>query len=176
MKHATILSLLLVTTIIGNAQSQEPDGRPSDRQKFRHSVERQEGLRSLKVAFYEDQLELSAEESRLFWPAQEAAEDKIKAQWTEIRSAEESLEGANSDAERIELLAKTTALQHDLIDLKGNIATELAQIIGYQKALKLTQIQRDFRKIILDLKTEGRKKTPNRHKLGESEWNPGNQQ
>ena len=60
---------MLVTTIIGNAQSPEQDGRQSDRQKFRPNVERQEGMRALRVAFYEDQLDLSAEESRLFWPA-----------------------------------------------------------------------------------------------------------
>lgn len=175
MNHTIILSLLLVTTIIGNAQSPEQDGRQSDRQKFRPSVERQEGMRALRVAFYEDQLDLSAEESRLFWPVAEAAEEKIKTQGKEIRSAEESLEVANSDADRIELLATINALQHELIDLKGNITNELAQIIGYQKASQLTRIQREFRKIILDLKTEGRKKTTNRYKLRESPWNSENQ-
>ena len=176
MNRTIILNLLLISTLVGNAQSPEQEGIQSDTQKFRHSLERHEGMRVLRDAFYEEQLELSTEESRLFWPAFEAAEEKIKVQGKAIRSAEKSLEAANSDNERIELLEKATALQHELIDLKSNQTYELAQIIGYQKASQLNRIQREFRKIILDVKMEGRKKGSNRQKVGETQWKPGNQQ
>ena len=175
MNRTIILNLLLISTLIGNAQLPEAEGIQSDPQKFRHSLERQEGMRVLRDAFYEEQLELSTEESRLFWPAFEAAEEKIKVQGKAIRSAEKSLAAANSDTERIELLEKATALQHELIDLKSNQTHELAQIIGFQKASQLNRIQREFRKIILDVKMEGRKKGSNRLKVGETQWNPGNQ-
>jgi len=175
MNRTIILNLLLISTLIGNAQFPEQEGIQSDTQKFRHSLERHEGMRVLRDAFYEEQLELSTEESRLFWPAFEAAEEKIKVQGKAIRSAEKSLAAANSDTERIELLEKATALQHELIDLKSNQTHELAQIIGFQKASQLNRIQREFRKIILDVKMEGRKKGSNRLKVGETQWNPGNQ-
>jgi hypothetical protein len=60
--------------------------------------------------------------------------------------------------------------------LKSNQTHELAQIIGYQKASQLTRIQREFRKIIVDFKMEGRKKSSNRLKVRETPWYPGNQQ
>ena len=176
MNRTIILNLLLISTLVGNAQFPEQEGIQSDTQKFRHSLERHEGMRVLRDAFYEEQLELSTEESRLFWPAFEAAEEKIKVQGKAIRSAEKSLAAANSDTERIELLEKATALQHELIDLKSNQTHELAQIIGFQKASQLNRIQREFRKIILDVKMEGRKKGSNRQKVRETQWNPGNQQ
>ena len=175
MNRTIILHLLLISTLVGNAQLQEREGNQSDPQKLRHGVERHDAMRVLRDAFYEDQLDLSTEESRLFWPALEAAEEKIKVQGKAIRSAEKSLEVAKSDAERIELLEKATALQHELIDLKSNQTHELAQIIGFQKASQLNRIQREFRKIILDVKMEGRKKGSNRLKVGETQWNPGNQ-
>lgn len=176
MNRTIILNLLLISTLVGNAQSPEQEGIQSDTQKFRHSLERHEGMRVLRDAFYEEQLELSTEESRLFWPAFEAAEEKIKVQGKAIRSAEKSLAAANSDTERIELLEKATALQHELIDLKSNQTHELAQIIGFQKASQLNRIQREFRKIILDVKMEARKKGSNRQKVRETQWKPGNQQ
>ena len=176
MNRTIILHLLLISTLVGNAQLQEREGNQSDPQKLRHGVERHDAMRVLRDAFYEDQLDLSTEESRLFWPALEAAEEKIKVQGKAIRSAEKSLEVAKSDAERIELLEKATVLQHELIDLKSNQTHELAQIIGYQKASQLTRIQREFRKIIVDFKMEGRKKSSNRLKVRETPWYPGNQQ
>jgi hypothetical protein len=176
MNPTIILNILLLSTLVGKAQLPEQEGTQSDPQKFRHSFERKESMRVLRDAFYKDQLELSTEEDRLFWPALEATEEKINMQGQAIRSTEKSIDAANSDTERIELLEKATALQHELIDLKSNQTHELAQIIGYQKASQLPRIQREFRKIILDFRMEGQKKSSNRLKIRESQWNRGNTQ
>ena len=108
-----------------------------------------EKVKALRIAYFVEQLELTAEESAQFWPVWNAIEDDLKAHMKNIRAAEDGItQGLDDDQIQRELEA-LKRLQLEGIEMRFDAVEEAAKIIGYPRAAQLQRIERDFRSRIM---------------------------
>ena len=115
-------------------------------------------LNSMRVAFITQELDLSADEAKGFWPIYDAYTAERGTLRKENRSmttksgmtadeAEASIEGSfKNDAKEIEL--------------KKKYYGQLKEVIPVEKVAKLSEAEQEFRKQILKAAKERRKNTP----------------
>jgi len=124
----------------------------ADRKKF------EKKLNSMRIAFITQELDLSADEAKAFWPIYDAYTAERRTLRKDKRSAtpksgmtadqaEEAIEGSfENDAKEIELRKKYYG--------------QLKAVIPVEKVAKLSQVEREFRKKILKAAKERRKNSP----------------
>jgi LAS superfamily LD-carboxypeptidase LdcB len=139
-----------------NLAAQQDGTEREQNQKTR--VPAKEKIDALRLAFYVGQLSLTPEESVEFLPLQLLAEEDLKSHGDQLREIENQLSAAKTDKDCIELMETMDDLQHQGIDLHSKWAFEFAAVIGYQRASQLPQIERKFRRMILQKEgVKGRK-------------------
>jgi hypothetical protein len=115
-------------------------------------------VRALRIAFFVEELELTAEESQEFWPIAHAAQQKFRYNGDLIRAKEDSLQKYRLDTlyfneqNCMQRLNELDELHHQGIDLKSDFIKDALEVIGYERASKLPIIERNFRKSILNKK------------------------
>lgn len=180
-----VFASLMWTCLANHSFAQRPQQRDSRTQK-RDFVSK-DRVQALRVAYYVEELNLTAEESQAFWPIQQAAQQLLKDHGTLIRAMEDSLHAYRwpvshsvqqvlSDNEHpirikveslhlnnldsfhlkeqngLQMFEELNELHHQEIDLRSNYIMDARDVIGYQRALKLPVIERNFRKKILKRK------------------------
>ena len=114
-------------------------------------------LNSMRIAFITQELDLSTDEAKVFWPIYDAYTAERRTLRKEKRSttpkgmtaeeAEASIEGSfENDAKEIEL--------------KKKYYGQLKEVIPVEKVAKLSGAELEFRKKILQAAKERRKNTP----------------
>ncbi|MBV42576.1 MAG: hypothetical protein CL834_06035 [Crocinitomicaceae bacterium] len=180
-----VLTSFLWTCFSASTIAQSPQEKnPMARKQGFVSKDR---VQALRIAFYVEELELTAEESEKFWPIQQAAQQLFKDHGDLIRAMEDSLHASrwpvsqsvqqvlsdNGDPIRIKIenldsssldslhlkeqngllmFDELNELHHQGIDLRSDYIKEALGVLGYQRALKLPVIERNFRKKILKRK------------------------
>lgn len=143
MKIKNILSLLIVLVSL-NAVGQ--DG-PFIRKK-------KEQIKSLKVAFITNELELTSDEAAKFWPLFNAYEEKqqdIKKQKLKgylDRMDEDSFDKL-SDKEAATILAQMESSEDELYQAKKKFISSLKNVISPLKILKLKKAEENFNRKLL---------------------------
>lgn len=193
-----VLASFLWTCFSTNTIAQSPQEKKQKAQK-RDFVSK-DRVRALRIAYYVEELELTAEESQKFWPIQQAAQQLFKDHGDLIRAMEDSLHAYkwpvsqsvqqvlsdNGHPIRIKveslhsnsldslhlkeqngllMFDELNELQHQGIDLRSDYIKEALDVLGYERALKLPVIERNFRKKILKRKigTDNMPPPPPRH-------------
>ncbi|WP_298392317.1 sensor of ECF-type sigma factor [Flavobacterium sp.] len=142
MKKYKIITLLLAfLTISSYAQ-------PGNRFN-----EKKEQIKSLKVAFITNELDLTSEESAKFWPLYNAFEDKqheirkqkMRAYMSKADSATDKL----TEKEATTLLSQMEATEEELYQLKKKFIANLKNVIPATKILKLKKAEEEFSKKLL---------------------------
>jgi len=136
MKTKIILIVLLITfTGIIKSNSQ-----PRDK------------IESLRIAIYTEELELTSDEAKVFWPIFNEYSSKLKLIKKEF-NLEKQKYGAiknlsNSQAQ--EAIAKFLEFEQRELDLKKDYMNKLMKVIPPQKVLKLHKAEQRFKKALLD--------------------------
>ena len=131
-----VLAVFLLVSAISFAQNQR--GR--------------ERIKSLKVAFITERLDLSTEEAQVFWPLYNEHEANIEAikrrERREIRSQLQDFEYL-SEAEADKLLGKMIDLETEKHRLNAAYIKRMSDVISPKKTFMLIRAEEDFKKRLL---------------------------
>lgn len=109
-----------------------------------------EKVRSLKIAYITEQLELTAKEAEKFWPVYNEYDKKIRTlehnERLKIRATiKESNEYKNlTEAQATEILDRIYRIEKEIIGNKREMDQKLSKIISKKKILRLKHIEREF--------------------------------
>lgn len=110
-------------------------------------------IKSLKIAFITEQLDLTTEEAQNFWPVYNDFDEKTsKIRFEEIRSIRNSIRDnyetlTNDEAKN--LIKKMNAAENKLHELRNAFHSKLLDIIPAKKIIKLKIAEEDFKKKML---------------------------
>ena len=120
-----------------------------------------EKIKTQKIAFITDQLQLTSEEAQAFWPIFNAYESNVQSiKNGELRSIRKTLrnEEALSDRDANDLLDRLIASEKNLYSLKVKLVFDLKTVLPPQKILKLKIADEEFNKKLLERLREMRQK------------------
>lgn len=129
-----------------------------------HAQDRKEfnkKLNSMRVAYITQELDLSADEAKAFWPIYDAYT-------AERQNLRKTKKGSNTTAKSVdltaneaeELIESSFADDAKEIELKKKYYGQLKEAIPVGKVARLSQVEREFRKKILKAAKERRKSSP----------------
>ena len=114
--------------------------------------ENSEQIKTLKIAFFTEKLELTPEEASVFWPiynSHENAKEELRAeQRKEIRDRFETLESL-SEAEAKSALERYLKLEEKEEELDKAYYKKIAKEFSAVRTLKLFQAEQEFRRRLL---------------------------
>lgn len=144
-KYIFILITLSITSLTSFAQ----DGPLRERFK-----QKKEQVKSLKIAFITNELDLTPDETAKFWPLFNAFEDKqqeIRKQKLKAyldRTDDETIDKL-SEKEATTLLSQMENTEDELYQLKKKFVANLKGILPATKILKLKKAEEEFSKKLL---------------------------
>lgn len=111
-----------------------------------------EKIKSLKIAFITERLDLSSDEAQAFWPVYNAHEEKLnefrKTERSEIRGKLNDF-GSISDTEADSLLDKYIALEEEKSKEQQAFLRRIKKIISAKKTVLLMKTEEDFKKRLI---------------------------
>lgn len=119
-----------------------------------------ERIEAFKAAFFTEQLELSTEEARNFWPVYdeyEAEKDVLKKQYERRRKIE-----LLSDVEVEEYLIQQFEFEDKQLVLKRKYFERFKEILPIRKVARLNKTERAFKQKLLQMMKERREKRRNK--------------
>lgn len=136
MKHLILIALLIGIGYNGIAQEN-----------------RRERIKSLKVAYLTEKLDLSPEEAAAFWPVYNEYEDntfELKATLGKtLRKIVMENSEAISEQEAVETHKRVMALREEIAKAELNFQKKTPQLLGAKKALYLDIYQERFKRELL---------------------------
>lgn len=119
---------------------------------FAQNPRGRERIKSLKVAFITERLNLTSEEAQVFWPLYNEHEENIEAikrrERTEIRSQLLDFDSL-SEAEADKLLGKMIDLETEKHRLNAAYIKRMSEVISPRKTFMLIRAEEDFKKRLL---------------------------
>jgi len=112
----------------------------------------QERIKTLKVAFITERLDLSSEEAQQFWPVYNEHDDALhKLRRKERQRFGHQLPYLNdlSEDEASKLLSEFKAIQNDKHRLEQNFIADLNDVLPAKKVVLLLVAEEDFKKRLL---------------------------
>jgi hypothetical protein len=150
MKNILILLILLISS---NIYAQPPVKK----------AEMKEKIKSLKISFITENLELTSEEAQQFWPVYNNYESRIiKLRHEDGRLIQENIRKniqniSENDAQNY--LFDLQNIESEILKLNTALNQALSKIISYKKILLLKKLELDFkRRMIKRLKSNRNKK------------------
>ncbi len=119
---------------------------------FGQDKEKREQIKSLKVAFFTERLNLSPEEASVFWPMyneHETAKESLRESQRKGISARFNNLDEISEAEAQQALQQYLNLEEKEEELDKAFYLKIAEEFSAVRTLKLFQAERDFRKRLL---------------------------
>ena len=115
---------------------------------------KREQIKSLKVAYITDQLELTADEAARFWPLYNAYEDKQTALRQEkIRGYLDKIDEGEvdkmNDKDALSLLNQMETTEDELFQLRKKFILNLKTVLSTKKIIKLKKAEEGFNRRLL---------------------------
>lgn len=115
---------------------------------------KKEQIKSLKVAFLTEQLQLTTDEAEKFWPIYNAFDDKQfelrREKMDAFRKRMDDAELSNmSDKEASSLLTQIESTETEIYQLRKKLVSDLRPVISPLKILKLKKAEEDFNRKLL---------------------------
>ncbi|MDX1447164.1 hypothetical protein [Lishizhenia sp.] len=143
MKHVILLLLTLVGFATIHAQNEHPKHRPT---KAEHAK-----IEQLKRAYFSEKLDLNTEDSIAFWPIYDHYSKELRALHHEIKAKYRcQSEDQLSEAEYKKLVEELVELEKKEAKVKAEFMLKIGETIGYEKALRITCLEHQFRKRLLE--------------------------
>ncbi len=112
-----------------------------------------EQLKSLKVAFITEQLDLSVKEAQQFWPIYNSYSDGMET----LRRKERKLLGGLkntfdqlSEEEGEAALNSLSKIAQDKLDIRTRLISQLKDVVSSKKILKLLKAEEDFKRTLIE--------------------------
>ena len=106
---------------------------------------RADRIESLRIAFITEELALSPQESQSFWPVHQAFELHIEGKRDALKALKASFDSTNpSNREFESFLLEMSELRKEMVDMEAQHLRDVADILGAERALKLTELQREL--------------------------------
>lgn len=148
MKNAHILWLALLALAITAATAQaQPD--------------KGERIEALKISFFTEQLSLTPDEAKVFWPVFNQFEAERKAIRQEHKTGGQKLEFM-SDSEAESMINKEIAFQQKNLDVTKKYVGEFKKILPVKKVAVLLTLEKKFSRMLLDKVKQGGGPPPGR--------------
>ena len=121
----------------------------------------QEKLKSLRIAYITQELDLTADEAKAFWPIYDAYTAERSTLRKDNRGAQKQQTAKSITADQAEEIIEGS-FEHDAkeIELKKKYYGQLRTVIPVEKVAKLSTVEREFRKKILKKAKDRRKNSP----------------
>lgn len=125
--------------------------------------QKREQLKSVKVAFITEALELTSDEAQKFWPIYNAFEDKqFELRKEKLDAYRERMDDSSldklSDKEASTLLNQMENTEDELHQLRKKFVSDLRGVISPLKIIRLKKAEEDFKNKLLKQYRERRKK------------------
>ncbi|MGK0365768.1 MAG: hypothetical protein ACI85O_002836 [Saprospiraceae bacterium] len=120
----------------------------------RNKQERNERIEAMRVAFITEKLELTVEESQLFWPIfneYEAERKKTQRSFDRKRDIE-----AMTDAEAELFVSQSFVKDQQMLDLKRTYFEKFRIAIPVKKIARLSRVEKNFRQELIKRMRQGR--------------------
>lgn len=116
--------------------------------------EKREKVKSLKVAYITEQLDLTSDEAQKFWPIYNAYdENQSELRHEKMRAILDRFQPENvaklSEKEASVLLVQMEKIEENLFTLKKKFIKDLQEIISAKKIIKLKKAEEDFNRELL---------------------------
>lgn len=129
-----------------------------------------EKVRSLKIAYITQELELTAKEAEKFWPVYNEYDRKIRGlernERMKVRTIIKESNGYKNltDNQAEEILNRIYKIERQIFDTKKEMDQKLSKVISKKKILRLKHIEREFvRNLMNRLRSRKRKGMGNMH-------------
>lgn len=129
-----------------------------------------EKVRSLKIAYITQELELTAKEAEKFWPVYNEYDKKIRGlernERMKVRTIIKESNGYKNltDDQASTILNRIYKIERQILDTKKEMDQKLSKIISKKKILRLKHIEREFvRNLMNKLRSRKRKSLNNVH-------------
>lgn len=129
-----------------------------------------EKVRSLKIAYITQELELTAKEAEKFWPVYNEYDRKIRGlernERMKVRTIIKESNGYKNvtDNQADEILNRIYKIERQIFDTKKEMDQKLSKVISKKKILRLKHIEREFvRNLMNRLRSRKRKGMGNKH-------------
>ncbi|RZJ67578.1 MAG: sensor of ECF-type sigma factor [Flavobacterium sp.] len=112
--------------------------------------EKKEQLKSVKVAFITEALELTSDEAQKFWPIYNTFEDKqFELRKDKLDAYRKRMNESLTDKEASTLLTQMESTEDELHQLRKKLVADLRGVIGPVKIIKLNKAEEDFKSKLL---------------------------
>ena len=133
-----------------------------------HAQGPRDKIKTLKVAYITEKLQLSSDEAEKFWPIYNAHEVKMQQCRSEKFGAiKQKLRGQNiqniAEADAKQMLDQIEDVEERIFSEKKQLIKDLKKVISAKKILLLKQAEDDFNKQLLNKLREQRKRRFNRN-------------
>lgn len=146
MKNLKLIPLIAFTLLMTAASFAQPD-RKADKKSNHEKIEK------MKISFITNELDLSIEDSKEFWPIYNEQAEKLRAENKLQRNTAKELETRYARLSDEEFKTKTDAIfdsEAKEAGLKKEYTEKIAGVIGYKKAAKLLSLEQRFKRELLN--------------------------
>lgn len=113
--------------------------------------QKEERIRSLRIAFITEKLQLTPQESEQFWPIYNEYEKERRKMRTEMKKGRKGTDISDSEAD--EMVDASLAMQEEQIQLKRRYYERMKKVIPSQKLVMLDKAEKEFRrKVVKEIK------------------------
>lgn len=120
-------------------------------------AKKEERIRSLRIAFLTEKLQLTPEEAQKFWPIYNEYEQKRRKLRKEYRNEKKGTE--ITDVEADEMVDASFELQEKQLKLKRTYYDRMKKVIPAQKLVTLDRAEKEFRrKVVKEIKRRKKEK------------------
>jgi len=139
-----LLSILVICLLVSSYAQAQKKGK------------RQEKIKSLRIAFITDKLQLTTDESEKFWPLYNEYDSKRKALRKSFQKNKRTDELTDDEAEK-QINAKFES-QEKMIQLKRSYFEKFKKVLPAKKVAQLGKAEREFRAVVLKERRKRRAK------------------
>lgn len=147
MKNA----LLLICFMMGITALAQPGGK-----------DKREWIKTRKIAFISDEIDLSSAEAEKFWPIYNEYEEKDEAFHKKRREHMKEMREIDelSDDKAYDLLEELFSLEESEIALRKEYHAKFAEVLGKKKATKVYIAEEKFKREIIRYMKDGHDRPP----------------
>lgn len=158
-----LLMAILMFSFVANAQ----EGQQKNGQQGNNKKAKKEKMEAQKIAFITQEVNLTPEEAKVFWPIY----NEYEAKRQDMRKAFKSPDYLHKDEidkltekEAAQILDNQLVEAQKFVDLRKEYHTKFKAVLPAVKVLKLYNAEREFQKMLIDKIRDHKQKAPDSQK------------
>jgi hypothetical protein len=143
-----IMALIAQTSLVNAQQEKYPSG-----QKGKHSGSNREKIEAQRVAFITQELDLTPDEAKVFWPVYNEYDSKrheLKKSFKHTGDLHKPEIEKLTEKEAVQILDNQIIEAQKLLDLRKEYHAKFKSVLPAVKVLQLYDAEREFQKMLID--------------------------